>query len=446
MNKLLFSCLLFSVANGQPLSFPLKASADKHYIVDQQEHPVFLAGCASWRLGYNVRYNEVRQFLQERKSKGFNSLIIEITPDNGSGNRGNTPNIYGEYCFVDKDISKPNEKFFAHADSVLQLCSDMNFAVMLFPLYLGCCNDGWLEILREQPNSVQKCNEYGRWVANRYKHFTNIIWASGGDHNETPESIAFAEGVAAIDTTHLHTYHTNPAFTSTERLPDAKWLTLSCIYTYFPDMNIDEYHVYGQIYHEKERNKRMPYIMSESAYEYERNENTQVIRRQAYWALLSGAGGHFFGNRDLWMMNDKWKDALNTPGNMSMQVFHSFVQNIRWYDLQPDWQHLVFISGRGTFNGGTQPGGEDYATAAISKDGLTGIIYMPTVRKIAVNMERFNSYMRASWFDPSDGRYREAGAGLANKGIQYFTPPLARNNQGFEDWVLVLQPVTKREK
>ncbi|MES1218189.1 MAG: DUF4038 domain-containing protein [Bacteroidota bacterium] len=437
--------LLFSfTVHAQHISFPLKASSNRHYIVDQQNNPFFLKGCASWRLGYNVSYADVKSFLEERKKKGFNSLIVEITPDNGSNNGGNVPDLYGEYCFIDKDISRPNEKFFSHVDSVLQLCSEQNFVVLLFPLYLGCCRDGWLEILQAQPNSVQKCNDYGKWIANRYKHFKNIIWASGGDHNETPESIAFAEGIAEIDTSHLHTYHGNPAFTSVERLPNAKWLTLSCIFTYFPDMNIEEYHVYGQIYHEKLRNSRMPFIMAESAYEYERNENTQILRRQAYWSLLSGACGHFFGNRDLWVMNENWHNALNTPGNKSMEIFHSFLEKIPWYYLEPDWQHLVFISGRGTFNGGTDPGGEDYATGALTTDRSLGVIYLPTWRKISVNMERFGSPVIAKWFDPSSGKYLEANKVLQNKGIQFFSPPAIKNSQGFDDWVLVIETINKK--
>ena len=432
-----FLVLTVKYTPAQVIAFPLKASVNNHYITDQNNNPVFLNGCASWRLGYNTTIRDAKKYLADRRTKGFNALIVEISPDNDANNGGNAPNVYGQYCFLDKDISKPNEQFFVHADSVLQLCNDMNFAVLLFPLYLGCCKDGWLEILQQSPNNVEKCNAYGKWVAERYKHFNNIIWGSGGDHNETPESIAFAEGIAAVDTIHLHTYHTNPAYTSTERLPDAKWLTLSCIYTYFPDMNIQEYHVYGQIYREKLRNKRMPFIMSESAYENERNESTQTLRRQAYWSLLSGAGGHIFGNRDLWEMNKYWPKALNTPGNKSMQHFQAFVKTIPWYMMEADWQHLLFVSGRGIFNGGTDPGGEDYATAAFATDKSVAVIYLPTFRKVCANMERFKGKVAAKWFDPSNGKYLHIQKTFLNNGMACFIPPTETNSQGFEDWVLI---------
>ena len=145
MKWTLLLLLLFTEANAQKISFPLKASSNKRYLTDERGKPVFLNGCASWRLSYAVPYSEAKLFLERIKTMGFNALIIEITPDNGNNNGGNAPNIHGDYCFINKDISQPNAAFFAHADSVLRLCNEMNFVVVLFPLYLGCCRDGWLE-------------------------------------------------------------------------------------------------------------------------------------------------------------------------------------------------------------------------------------------------------------------------------------------------------------
>jgi hypothetical protein len=442
MNKVMLSILFFAALNisAQQILFPLKASENKKYIVDANNNPVFLKGCATWRIGYNVTIKETKRFLEDRKSKDYNTLLVQISPDYDGG--GNVPNIYGERLFHDGDVSKPNEKFFSHVDSVLQVCSDMNFAVILFPLYLGCCHDGWLEILQQKPNDVDKIFNYGKWVTNRYKKFPNLIWASGGDHHETPESLAFARGVAETDNTHLHLYHTGPGSTSTERLPDAKWLTLSATYTYFPamDHNFSGYlHVYAQLYEEYVRNHSMPYIMFESAYEYERGETTQILRRQAYWSLLGGASGHLFGNRDLWRMNKNWPNAMNTPGNESMVIFHAFIKTLPWYTLQPDWMHAFFPSGRGTYNAGKNPGGEDYATGAFTPDATMAILYLPTFRTVSVNLERFEGPVKAEWFDPSTGSYTNVKGTFKNSRVAYLEPPAKLNGKGFEDWVLIVK-------
>ena len=442
--KILYQAFLLLIAiaevSAQAVVFPLKASENKRYIVDSRNNPVFLKGSATWRIGYNVSLKEVKQFLEDGKSKGYNAIIVEISPDFEGG--GNVPNVYGERIFVDKDVSKPNEKFFSHVDSVLQISSEMNFSVVLFPLYLGCCKDGWLEILQEKQNDLAKIQGYGKWVALRYKKFQNIIWASGGDHNETPEALAFAKGIAEADQSHLHMYHTWPANTSAERLPDASWLTLSATYTYFPAMEDKfnrNYHVYAQLYHEGIRNRTMPYFMFESAYEYERGETTQFLRRQAYWSLLGGATGHFFGNRDIWRMNKEWRSALNTPGGQSMQIFHAFINSIPWHTMQPDWMHSFFPSGRGNFNAGTGPGGEDYATGAFASDGTLGVLYLPTYRTVSVNLNRFNGPVAARWFDPTTGLYVDVKKEMKNTGVVYLEPPAKLNGGGFDDWVLMVR-------
>ena len=438
--KLILCFLFLSLTNcyAQQLAFPLKASENKKYIVDANNKPVFLKGCATWRIGYNVSIKEVRQFLADRKMKDYNTLLVQISPDYDGG--GNVPNVYGERLFHGADVSKPNEKFFLHVDSVLQVCNEMNFAVILFPLYLGCCHDGWLEILQQKPNDIQKIYNYGKWVANRYRKFPNLIWASGGDRHETPESLSFAKGVAETDNTHLHLYHTRAGSTSTERLPDEKWLTLSATYTYFParDQNFTGPHVYTQLYEEGVRNHTIPHIMFESTYEYERGETTQMLRRQAYWSVLGGSSGHLFGNRDLWRMNKNWPNAVNTPGNESMVIFHSFVNSIPWYQLQPDWMHTLFPSGRGTFNSGKYPGGEDYATGAFTPDGALGIIYLPTYRTVSVNLARFKGPVKAQWFDPSNGTYSSSTT-FKNSGVAYLDPPSKLNGKGFDDWVLIVK-------
>jgi hypothetical protein len=65
------------------------------------------------------------------------------------------------------------------------------------------------------------------------------------------------------------------------------------------------------------------------------------------------------------------------------------------------------------------------------------VIYMPTYRKVGINMERFTKAVTAKWLDPSNGAYHVLPGRYANKGIEYFAPPVFRNSKGFDDWVLI---------
>jgi len=236
----LYLLILAAVAaRSQDIQFPLKASPNKKYLVDQSGTPVFLNGCAVWRLPYAVTYDEAKFFLLDRKAKKFNAVVIEVSPDVRLFKNNPDMMPYGANAFHDYDVTKPNEAYFRHVDSLLELCNDLNMAVLVAPLYLGCCHDGWLEIIQQYKDGEKKCRQYGEWFANRYKHLPNLIWLSGGDHNPVPESIAFAEGVASVDTTHLHTFHAHPGKSSGERFQGSPWHTLSAAYTYFPALETD---------------------------------------------------------------------------------------------------------------------------------------------------------------------------------------------------------------
>ncbi len=434
-----------TIASFCQIKFPIKASDDKKYLVDQAGTPFFLNGCSLWRMPYAISYEEVKFLLEDRKKNNFNAIEIMISPDVVPYSINPDTMPVGANAFFDNDINKPNERYFKHVDSVLKLCNEMNIAVVLAPLYLGCCKDGWLEIIQQYKDGEAKCREYGKWFAKRYKHLPNLIWLNGGDHNPVPESIAFGEGVASVDTTHLHTSHAHPGKSSAERLKGVQWQTLSSAYTYFPAMETDtawQYkHVYTQLYEEMLMRYKMPVILLESAYERERHTTTQTLRRQAYWALLSGASGAFFGHRDLYQLQGNWRAGLKDPGSKSMKIFYEFVKTIPWHRMRADWPHSLFVSGRGTFNSTIYPGGEDYAAAMFTPDSTIAAIYLPTNRKVGVNMSRFKKQVTATWLDPSSGVSIKIPSAFRNAGIAYFAPPAITNKEGAEDWVLVLKPL-----
>ena len=126
---------------AQNIQFPLKASPNKKYVVDQTGEPVFLNGFVSWRLIYALPFNQAKQYLVDRKAKGFNAIMIHILPDAQFVENGTTSLSYSPNSFFDYDISKPNEQYFAYMGSILNLCNEMNMAVFVAPLYLGCCHD-----------------------------------------------------------------------------------------------------------------------------------------------------------------------------------------------------------------------------------------------------------------------------------------------------------------
>ena len=78
-------------------------------------------------------------------------------------------------------------------------------------------------------------------------------------------------------------------------------------------------------------------------------------------------------------------------------------------------------------------------TAARTSDGSLVIAYMPSIRRITVDMSKLTAISTARWYDPTNGEYTDvSGSPFANRGSRQFNPP-GKNSAGDGDWVLVIE-------
>ncbi len=185
-----------------------------------------------------------------------------------------------------------------------------------------------------------------------------------------------------------------------------------------------------------------PTFMVEANYEFEHNAadlgTPEILRRQEYWTMLSGAAGQLYGNGYTWPFVNGWQGHLDTTGSAQIGHVNALFAPRPWWNLIPDQSHTVVIAGYGTFADSGSLGGNDYLTAARTPDGALILAYMPTIRTITVDMSSLGSQANASWHDPSDGSRHPIGNSLPNSGTRTFAPP-GNNSDGDSDWVLVLE-------
>ena len=156
------------------------------------------------------------------------------------------------------------------------------------------------------------------------------------------------------------------------------------------------------------------------------------IRRNAYWAVLSGACGYCAGTR-LWRYEPGWRSLLDAASTRQAPLILRLLEPRPWWRLVPDTKHELVTDGYGA------SGQADYVTAAMSDDRRLGLAYLPSARKITVELASFAGGLTASWFDPTSGRSIAAeGSPFANRGSRDLTPP-AKNSAGDGDYVLVLE-------
>jgi len=416
---LFLSLALPSRAPAEPPTLPLRVSANHRYLVDQNNRPVFLTGDSPWSLISAVTKEDTERYLEHRREQGFNAIIVNLIEHKFNG----PIDREGQHPFTTTwDFATPNERYFAHADWVLKCAAEKGIIVLLAPMYLGVKtgDEGWHQEARL--NGEAKCRDYGRYLGRRYKDYNNIIWLMGGDRNPADvrnEVDAVAAGIRELAPSHLFTAHTAPETSAYEQYSLSQWLDLNTTYSY----EIVHRKLLSNFHHRPV----MPNILTESTYEGEHNSSPLQIRRQAYWALLAGATGEFYGNRPVWGFFSGWAASLNSQGGRDMVNFSTFVNSKAWHTLFPDDEHKVVTAGLGELRG------LDYLAAARSDDRGLLIAYIPTPRTLTVKLSELRgNKLRASWFDPISGERSKAGEFTAQGEHEFRTP-------GEHDSILVIE-------
>jgi hypothetical protein len=423
-------------------AYPLKKSANGRYLVDQKNIPFLIAGDSPQALLVNLSEAEAEKYFANRKSHGFNAVWINLLCRPGTGGRPDGSTRDGIHPFkTADDLANPNEAYFARCVRMIRLAGKYNLLVILDP----CETIDHLNLMLA--NGAAKCRAFGQYLGNRYRRFENILWMSGNDFGSWQDPrhdavvTALALGIKDKDTVHLHTVELYGRLTSS--LDDPKWapiIGLNAAYTFFC--------TYAQVLKDYNRSNFQPVFLVEAYYEFENGSTPLTLRRQEYWANLSGATGQVYGNAVIYPFSSGWEGKLNSPGAVQMKHVKTLFEPRAWYDLVPDQKHTVVVAGYGTFEAKSTEANHygmnsDYVTAGRTPDGSLVMAYMPTLRSLTVDMSKLSRPATGQWYDPSGGIYHLIkGSPLPNSGKRTFTPP-GKNADGDGDWILVLETTTK---
>ena len=368
--------------------FPVHVSMNGRYLEDANGKPWLLHGDTAWSVIVQLTKEEAEEYLENRRQKGFNAILVNLIEYYYADHP--PKNKYGDGPFTTPDdFTTPNEKYFAHADWVIQKAKEKGILVVLNPCYTGYSSnfkssgDGWIKAMLA--NGPEKCRNYGRYVGSRYKGYTNIIWQAGGDTTIPVGSdleqnwVEFLRGVKDHASSHLWTAHWSRFTTAVDQTTFALHMTVDNAY--------GGNRSYIQTLRAYNRQSPKPSFVNEAYYE----ETTlsvgpaggtpQMLRAQAYWALLSGATGHIFGSEHVWafggprgtpgkpLPGKDWRAGMDRQPSREMVFVKQLFKGRRWHDLVPDQDHTVATKGFGTFGKDDRTPGGDYVTAARTSDG-----------------------------------------------------------------------------
>ena len=458
----LFVCLGVSVCQ---VAFPLKISNDKRYLVDQNNKPFPILGRTAWFL-VSQSEDGYKTFLDNTIKHGFNSIEISVimhwpmgnhAPFNADGEAPFTKRLDGTpwkgnlvYDTISKqspDLLTPNEKYWSLVDKLLGYCESKGIAVFMFPGYVGYNGQeqGWMQELIA--NGPSKTEQYGAWVATRYKNRKNIVWMLLGDlgrfnEEQKQTEAALIKGLKSVkgQQSRQYTAEAQSGENAADNIHFGHEMTLNGCYTW--DLKVPVPYLARKAY---AHDPAMPAFLLEEPYDEEgpdgNNYNpnaTQPVRRFQWWGWLSTTGGYIAGNAYIWQFVDPvWQQHLNTQGAMDMERLNGFVRSIRWWGLVPSG-----LNGMRTLvtNRVNVDSTATYIAASATKDGSLLVAYVPPdfSGTVSIDMTALSKTSYGYWFDPTSGKYVAiAGTPFPNKGNREFPTP-GKNSKGENDWVLVL--------
>jgi len=452
------------------VAFPLKASANRRYLVDQHDVPFPIMGRTAWSL-IAVPAADAELFLDDTLSRGFDA--IELMIPSGHVDTNHPPrNARGELPFVKRldglawngaleynrlateapDFTTWNEPYWASVDRLLAACEARGLLVLLFPAYVGQDQEqGWMEEITA--NGGARMQAYGAFVAGRYRRHRNIVWMLGGDMGKFgPRQTAAESGLlagieSAAGPPPIHfSAEWSGDMNGVEQKPFGASMTLNSAYSWGNVIGASR-RAFGQ-------QATMPAFLLEEPYDQEGPDGnsvakqyaTQPVRRYEWWGWLSTIGGYVAGNGYVWPFKTGWKEHLNTPGVRDLARLNAFMQSIPWHTLRPSGMGgatTLITGGLGTFDRPSKDAwNDDYVAAAITADGRLLLAYVPPKHAgpITVDLSAMRGPAQAQWFDPTTASYTAvAGSPFANTGPQEFTPPAGTHADGATDWLLVLR-------
>jgi hypothetical protein len=435
---LLAGCATRSASAQSGPSFPLQVSDDRRHLIDQRGRPFFYHADTPWGLVTGFDRAELTRYLDRRAAQGFTALQVQLVPEE-SITAGT--NRFGQWPFLQGwDVTTANPAYFDHAAWVVEQAANRGLLVAMSPIWLGCCQGGRRDIM--QTNGAGRCREYGRFLGRRFGGLANLMWIQGGDRDPGPyrEVVnAIAEGLRETAPAQLQTAHWSSTHSSMDELRGETWLDVNATYTYSAEHTgawRRQYHVYHSSKRDLLREPRRPFFLIESTYEGEHGAPAQKIRRQAWWSVLSGSFGHAIGIRPVWGAGPGWQDKLDCPATRDMQHLVRVMMSVEWWTLEPDLEHQVVTAGFGTYNGGDQPGGDDYVTAARTRDRRALIAYVPQGGTLTLDATQFAGPVAGRWIDPTSGAEFPAEP-ISGTAARVTAPP--GNATGARDWVLVVR-------
>lgn len=413
---------------------PIRVSPDHRYLVNANGQSFFWLADTAWELFHRTNKAEAEMYFKKRAAQGFNVIQAVALAELDVLN---VPNRNGDLPLSNNDPTLPNEAYFRYLDTLIDMAAAHGLYIALLPTWGDkLFKDRWGK--GPEIFNTENAKIYGRWIGNRYRNRSNIIWIIGGDRDPRDGShdvtvwrsmaAGIEEGVGGTDQAFM-TFHPQPEHieaSSSRWFHEDNWLDMNMLQT----GHCDDTPVWQRMESDWKKLPVKPFLNGEAIYEempvcFDAKNlgyaSAWDVRRAAYQSVFAGACGHTYGCGPVIFFSEKaghffadlhqWQDALDLPAANQMRYLKALMESRPSAGRTPD-QSILQSEGHNAFD----------HLSAIRGDGFA-FIYTAHGLPVTVNMGKISGKkISAHWYDPRTGKATPAGI-FDNKGWQTFAPP-----------------------
>ena len=393
----------------------IKVSSNGRYFVDRNGKPLFWQGDTEWELFHVFSVSDAKELLQKRREQGFNVIQVMVTglyPEMSNKWGAMRGKKAGEFlqAWLENDPLNPNEKYFERMDAIVKAAAQYD---MILVIGVYHAEDQGVDRI-----NIKNAKPWAKWLAQRYKNATNIVWSMYPHAVASSESVirATVEGLLEGDGgAHLITMHPDPSPKSSSFMHTEPWLSFNTLQTWSTDLAN-----YDMVKADYMRTPVKPVVNGEARYEAESNTTPFETRRAGYWACLAG-GFYSYGHGDNWILPQNWRNWIGSPGAMQMKVMGDFFRSIEWWKLVPD-QSIIVNPVKGN-------------VTARSVDGDWLLAYLTDGAPLTLKLSSITASDSATgwWIDPLTGARTKIGTFSTSEDHTFSHP------QGWQDAILLIE-------
>lgn len=444
--------------NAQQNRGLLTVTPNGHYLQYEDGTPFFWLGDTGWELFHRLTKEEITQYLDNRKSKGFNVIQAVILAELDGMH---APNKYGDYPLADNNPDQPNEKYFKLIDTVVAMAAERGIVMALLPAWgdkVTLKYGGKGPVIFNPENAYR----YGKFLGDRYKHANNIVWILGGDRppqddkdDWKPIYAAIAKGLDEGAGRHfLKTFHPGGyVWESSVYLHNQPWMDFNMIQSGHAELDQP---VWKNILRDWNLKPTKPTLDGEPCYEdhpvnpwptwnpangYFRDYE---VRKQIYRSVFAGGFGVTYGHHAVWQFYNPsveklnyadryWYEAIDRPAAFQAGYLRRLMESRPYLNRIPD--STIIIEGQGIK--------ADYIAAFRDSAGRYIMLYIPEGKTITVNTAFIPSKkIKVTWFNPKTGKSENSKTISNKQQISFTTPTTGKGN----DWVLIIDNAKEKFK